>query len=93
MAKRSHVDATGLDLDGFRVDRILMNDPKSKRVHVLGKFKDSEDDAIVTMVKTPFSNDTISKLLSADTTLGMYLYLYDFGGYIIGQKFSAKNLA
>jgi len=58
-----------LDLDGFRVDRILMNDPKSKRVHVLGKFKDSEDDAIVTMVKTPFSNDTISKLLSADTTL------------------------
>ena len=68
MAKRAHRE-TGLDLDGFEVEKILMNDPKSKRVHVLGKFKDCEDNAIITMVKTPFSNNAISKLLSADTTL------------------------
>jgi len=68
MAKRAHQE-TGLDLEGFQVEKILMNDPKSKRVHVLGRFKDCTDDAIVTMVKTPFSNDTIPKLLSGDTTL------------------------
>lgn len=35
----------------------------------LGKFKDSEDDAIITLVKTPFSAESVERVLSEGTTL------------------------
>ena len=70
-AKRPREDPveTSCDLDGFQLDKILMNDAKSKRVHVLGKFKDSQDNAVITLVKTPFSEDSVTMILSQDTTL------------------------
>ena len=45
-----------------------------------GKFQDSDEDAIITMVKTPFSEESISKVLSADTTLQQ-----EFSNDVYGQ--------
>ncbi|XP_057313843.1 m7GpppX diphosphatase-like isoform X2 [Hydractinia symbiolongicarpus] len=56
-------------LEGFNVIKVLLNDVKSKRVHVHGKFEDSEDDVIITLVKTPFSAESVECVLSEDTTL------------------------
>lgn len=44
-------------------------DNKLKFPFSLGKFKDDDEDAIVTMVKTPFSEESVSKILSNETTL------------------------
>jgi len=81
MAKRPHQEEKGLELDGFQFGKVLMNDPKSKRVHILGKFKGSDDDAIITMVKTPFSEDSVRKLLTIDTTLELEFSNDIYGKY------------
>ena len=38
MSKRPHQEEKSEVLDGFQVTKVLMNDPKSKRVHVLGNL-------------------------------------------------------
>lgn len=69
MSKRPHNEEKEVDLDGFQVTKVLMNEPHSKRVHILGKFPNSDDNAIITMVKAPFSEEIIPKILSLETTL------------------------
>jgi len=92
MSKRIHQDAKPCNnLDGFIVKRILKNDSKSKVVHVLGNFKDDPEDAIVSMVKTPFSEDTISKILSGASTVKKEFVNDAYGQYQLYTK-SAINM-
>ncbi|XP_065668412.1 m7GpppX diphosphatase isoform X2 [Hydra vulgaris] len=58
---------SGLDFESFTVIKVLSNDAKSKKIHVHGRFKDSEDDTIVSFEKTPFSEDSIQNILSSET--------------------------
>ena len=37
--------------------------------HTSGKFKDSEDDTVITLVKSSFSEDSVTSILSSDTSL------------------------
>lgn len=74
------------NLNGFNIIKVLLNDAKSKRVHVHGKFKGSDEDAIITMVKTPFSEESIKSILTSDTTLTL-----EFQNDIYGQHSAHTN--
>lgn len=44
---------------------------KKLMVNFTGKFSNSDSDAVVLLEKTPFSEDTLSQMLSAETSLVM----------------------
>lgn len=51
-----------------------------------GKFKDSEEDAIVTLMKTPFTESTIQSILSSDTSVST-----EFENDIYGQHLASTK--
>lgn len=88
VAKKRALDEkqSKVDFEDFTVLKVLLNDVKSKRVHVHGKFKDSEEDAIVTLMKTPFTESTIQSILSSDTSVST-----EFENDIYGQHLASTK--
>lgn len=70
-------DENGLDdnsiqsFRGFQLIKVLNENARSKTVAVHGKFGESESDAVVLLEKTPFSEDTLPQMLSAETSVKM----------------------
>lgn len=70
-------DENGLDNNsiqsfrGFQLIKVLNENARSKTVAVHGKFGESESDAVVLLEKTPFSEDTLPQMLSAETSVKM----------------------
>eukprot|EP00111_Clytia_hemisphaerica_P000616 TCONS_00001773-protein len=80
-------------LDGFETVKILMNDVKAKKVHVLGKFKDSDENAIVSLSKTPFTEDSVKSILSKETNLKKEFNNDIYGQFIAETSPSLNTLA
>lgn len=59
--------------DGFTVDQILNDRPRDKLMIVSGKFEGSEEKAVVILEKTPFTKESASKILTANTTTELNL--------------------
>merc|ERR550532_1308978 len=52
---------------GFKVSRVLNEISQRKVIFLQGKFEDKDGDAVVILEKTPFSSDSVSKILSSDS--------------------------
>ena len=50
--------------NGFSVHKILREDSRHKSITLQGKFRDSEDDAVLLLEKRPFDKESVNKLLS-----------------------------
>lgn len=55
--------------EGFKIDKVLNDNPQNKILFLQGQFDGSEDKAVVLLEKTPFCADRASQLLSDETNL------------------------
>ncbi|XP_035684402.1 m7GpppX diphosphatase-like isoform X1 [Branchiostoma floridae] len=65
----------------FEMIKILNDHPKNKSVFVHGKFKGHEEEAVVILEKTPFSEETLPIALSGETKLKVGLKNDIYGNY------------
>ena len=53
-----------VSFEEFRTTRVLNEDPRSKAMFIEGRFADDDKKAVVILEKTPFSEDTMKKILT-----------------------------
>ncbi|CAH1783322.1 unnamed protein product [Owenia fusiformis] len=73
-------------LQGFKVEKILNENAQTKTMFVHGKFENSEDNAVVIVEKTAFSEKSIRGVLSGDTTMKNTLKNDIYGTYEVYPK-------
>ncbi|XP_064606734.1 m7GpppX diphosphatase-like [Liolophura sinensis] len=55
--------------EGFKIDKVLNDNPQNKILFLQGRFDGSENKAVVLLEKTPFCTDNANHLLCKDTNL------------------------
>ncbi|KAK3711396.1 hypothetical protein QZH41_013504 [Actinostola sp. cb2023] len=83
--KKAKIEGQGEGLEsfkGFEITKTLSENARSKSVFLHGKFEGCDDDAVVLLEKTPFSQDVLPKVLSSDTRLTVDMRNDIYGQYI-----------
>ena len=79
--------------EGFQMDRVLNDNPQKRVTFVMGRFAGSQERAVVTLEKTPFSEESVKGILTGQSKCAETLKNDIYGTYDLtpAPEFSSKS--
>ncbi|EDV29254.1 m7GpppX diphosphatase [Trichoplax sp. H2] len=75
-----------VNLKDIQISRILAENPASKSINILAKFKDRDGDVILLISKPPFTKDLMQNIISEDTLAQVQLENDIYSQYSLTPK-------